>query len=72
VDKLQEISNLNVKYPNLGYIRDSFYHTSVNNYIELDVKSFLDNINDMVLEHNKALELPAKGKHKKEIEKVLD
>jgi hypothetical protein len=71
MDKLQEISNLNVKYPNLGYIRDSFYHTSVNNYIELDVKSFLDNINDMVLEHNKALELPAKGKHKKDIEKVL-
>lgn len=81
LDKQQEILYLHKKYLILNEIKQNMFDTFRNNpyYLPFEANILLNNINDVllrhnnrILEHNKALKLPVKGKHKKEVEKLLD
>jgi hypothetical protein len=81
MDKQQEIFYLHKKFPILDIIKNDMVNT-LSEYQDIsrleesrileDVNILLSEFNDVILEHNKALKLPDKDKHNKEIEKLID
>lgn len=81
MDKQQKILDLHKKYPMLDIIKDDMVNTLSKNKdisrleesrILEDINIILSDFNDVILEHNKALKLPDKDKHDKEVKKLVD